>query len=643
MIDMNLFDDNLESSFTDYYSKFIAQLGLTDAYTRYHGLDTYFEKLYKEGRLEHNDSIDSLVRRCFFTSRDEYDISFGAMQALAYCLENGFEYADLANSCDIALEAIRESHLLYNYADVDYKLLIIAANKLFKAKEDPFSNPLVSKITKSDFRKPQLLGLALFTYLCTIKDLYNIDKDFILDKSNDCIDVYNLACCMTDNESIETAKQYLSGFEHTGYLFEDIVWMKKLGADKLSLPKADELLTTIMHAECTDNKYTVADLMGIYKAYNVEYKMYYVYVKQLYKAGFTLSYMFNEFKEHTVDRFFELAKFLKGFTERSQLERNLLRFPYIENVFTRDGRQLYCLNAEYTLELIRRVYYWDNLDVQLSIDYDIDSYLIESWLKSLPIKVQASSLNSISMYKGIDEIQIIDNASIAFQLPVEFLSNFSNEISKWVVSNSFTMCKTEYRRNAKAGEINVLIVEFAKTEFANRKAAIRSNPLAFSIDFATKRHLIFDNKIKIDQPILMSLLYKHYEESGKDPSVISGYDLQTILALVQVLVLQKSEDYASLFNREDSFIKGFIALRWFVRADDNFYSALLRYTMVLAGIRTTYNNSCICPELQDEVVVNGAPHNILGILTGDKSLLQTLQSNKDIIKPQLKGDVMYFE
>ena len=135
------------------------------------------------------------------------------------------------------------------------------------------------------------------------------------------------------------------------------------------------------------------------------------------------------------------------------------------------------------------------------------------------------------------------------------------------------------------------------------------------------------------------MLYQLFKDHGKDTSALDSLDAQTIVALVSALILQDAEDYKQLFNMQNSFLNGFKLLKWFIRADDNFYSAVLRYILAAAGTHSYYSNNKISRDLAEFVYVGEQKYSLMQIFQKDTSLITYLKTNNCMLT--LKGDVIY--
>lgn len=167
--------------------------------------------------------------------------------------------------------------------------------------------------------------------------------------------------------------------------------------------------------------------------------------------------------------------------------------------------------------------------------------------------------------------------------------------------------------------------------------------MSLSLDLKSKIRLLEENDCRYNMPIMKAKMLEYMRDNGKDPSVLDNVGLQMVITLVQVLLLQDTPEYKTLFQRDDSFLAGFNALKWMVRSDDNLYSAVMRYAFALTSIYNEYSNAKISETLQSYAIVNGTQMPILSVFSKNKSLLQFLQENKKSCKVNVEGDVMRIE
>lgn len=634
MKEMNLFGDKA-SDFQEAYQQFINELNIGRTYVRYNGLDSYFQRLYEKGELLHTELLDELVHKCYFCGREEYDIAFSAMEALKFCLNNGFTYEEVRNLNREALEAIDELHKLDN--SIDTKLEVQLAAILFDRKCN-YRGRLLRALTNVGSRQRASYGIALFDFKSTVTPVQETMQDIITLGEYNCLDVYNIACLLNEGKSLQEAMALYERFKGKGYTYEvmRIVAECFKGSD---IPPCTNILELMLQYEIQTKP--VMDINMLLK-FSEDLEEYQVPLKQFYRAGFTISYMTLDFGDDTFKKLKQFLNYLNAVNGWVGHNKKISEELIV------NGRVYRFLTADFVFECIRSVYFEDistiNINRSALSHCNVHSNVITKWLLALTPSVKFVEPMDDVKYKvsgQYDEVQITCDNGVMFHFPVDFFTEYQNEFSKWVKTYQPEWCSVMLYDIGKSGCTGTLCICLSKQN--NVSVTLRNNPVNISVDLATKKELIFGQGARVTCPILKSLLYQYFKKNGKDTSIIDSLDLQTVLAFIQVLIMQNSEDYQILFKRQDSFSTGFQKLRWFVRADDNFYSAVLRYLMVVAGIRTQYNANAISKSLHESVVVNGREMNILSIFSGDKTLLEILQSNHDTLRPYLKEDVMYFE
>lgn len=636
MKEMDLFDEKA-SGFQEAYQQFVNELNIGRTYVKYNGLDSYFQGLYEKGELQHNELLDELIRKCYFCGREEYDIAFSAMQALKYCLSNGFTYEEVRNLNREALEAIDELHKLDS--NVNTKLEVLLAAILFDRKCD-YHGRLLRALTNVGSRQRASYGIALFDFKSIVAPVQDIMQDIITSGEYNCLDVYNIACLLNEGKSLQEAMVLYERFKGKGYTYEAmrIVTECFKGSD---VPSCTNTLELMLQYEIQTKP--VMDINMLLK-FSEALEKHQVSLKQFYRAGFTISYMSLDFGDDTFKKLLQILFYLEAVNNCVRYNKKLSEELIV------NGRTNQFLTADFVFECIRSIYFEDvdtyDLDMSDLSSGNVHSRVINKWLLNLtPVVKFVEPMADVKwkVYNQYDEVQIICDKGVMFHFPVDFFTEYQNEFSKWVKTYQPEWCSVKLYDNTttKSGGTGTLCIVLSKQN--NISVTLRNNPVNITVDLATKKELIFGQGSRVTCPILKSMLYQYFKKNDKDTGILDSLDLQTVLAFIQVLIMQNSEDYQVLFKRQDSFSTGFQKLRWFVRADDNFYSAVLRYIMVVAGIRTQYNANAISKSLHESVVVNGQEMNILSIFSGDKSLLEVLQSNHDTLRPYLKEDVMYFE
>lgn len=245
----------------------------------------------------------------------------------------------------------------------------------------------------------------------------------------------------------------------------------------------------------------------------------------------------------------------------------------------------------------------------------------------------ARDLQRVIIDSDYVDVQILYNGVPVFHFPEDFFFEYYEEIEAW---------GREHRMPVTVmTEGNSLLLSFSDVSSYTIQA--RKVPVSLSLDLKSKIRLLEENDCRYNMPIMKAKMLEYMRDNGKDPSVLDNVGLQMVITLVQVLLLQDTPEYKTLFQRDDSFLAGFNALKWMVRSDDNLYSAVMRYAFALTSIYNEYSNAKISETLQSYAIVNGTQMPILSVFSKNKSLLQFLQENKKSCKVNVEGDVMRIE
>lgn len=245
----------------------------------------------------------------------------------------------------------------------------------------------------------------------------------------------------------------------------------------------------------------------------------------------------------------------------------------------------------------------------------------------------ARDLQRVIIDSDYVDVQILYNGVPVFHFPEDFFFEYYEEIEAW---------GREHRMPVTVmTEGNSLLLSFSDVSSYTIQA--RKVPVSLSLDLKSKIRLLEENDCRYNMPIMKAKMLEYMRDNGKDPSVLDNVGLQMVITLVQVLLLQDTPEYKTLFQRDDSFLAGFNALKWMVRSDDNLYSAVMRYAFALTSIYNEYSNAKISNTLQSYAIVNGTQMPILSVFSKNKSLLQFLQENKKSCKVNVEGDVMRIE
>lgn len=242
-------------------------------------------------------------------------------------------------------------------------------------------------------------------------------------------------------------------------------------------------------------------------------------------------------------------------------------------------------------------------------------------------------LQRVVIDKDYVDVQILYNGVPVFHFPEDFFFEYYEEIEAWGREHKMPVTVMV--------EDNSLLISFSDVSSYTIQA--RKVPVSLSLDLKSKIRLLEENDCRYNMPIMKAKMLEYMRDNGKDPSVLDNVGLQMVITLVQVLLLQDTPEYKTLFQRDDSFLAGFNALKWMVRSDDNLYSAVMRYAFALSSIYNEYSNAKISETLQSYAIVNGTQMPILSVFSKNKSLLQFLQENQKSCKVNIEGNVMRIE
>ena len=100
-------------------------------------------------------------------------------------------------------------------------------------------------------------------------------------------------------------------------------------------------------------------------------------------------------------------------------------------------------------------------------------------------------------------------------------------------------------------------------------------------------------------------------------------DVRVTMYLASRSCCAGNSEYLQLLRREDQGISLFRTLAAFIRPDDSFYAAMLRYQLAILKVPFTVYNWKL--NVSEEIQLGDKSFNVMNILAGDKSLLMYLQ------------------
>lgn len=661
MKDMDLFGDN-RTSFEEVYKQFVSEINpsyaYTDRYYYYHGIDIYFKRLYEEGSLTHSELLDGFIRSLYTVDQEEFDISYGYYEAQKICLLNGVPLEKVHNEKRNILEAVASLYKKIDSVDIEKGLCI--ARLLF----DSNCNRFMRYSTSKGYLIKESASLSIYkVYEMLMRSGY---ADEILALGLDIFDTYSVAAKCAElygvANSLEIAKDFIKPFVGKEYLYEVANVLGTLyGTNLNDVPVGDDLWDLMVLNELKDSFSEFPTLLNYYnvvKAYpdkcNMNPGKWYALVNSVYNTGFSISYMQRDCYEKGTTYFCELALLADRATQSFNSHSHWHRPIGGRSLYKRSGVDYYYYNKEQydilccdkLLDLFRYVY--DNLSLNqicnvTEYDYVVDSLL--KWLGNMKGSVQlhTNGLNFETIIRdSFSEIQIFvvqNGRSVpAYHIPADFFVEYQNEIERTIKDSSPKVCSISVKKLQQENKTTQSLV-LVFSDSSNVSYELQSAPLSLYCDVTVKRDVVFGSCGRVSTPILKKMLYQLFKDHGKDTSALDSLDAQTIVALVSALILQDAEDYKQLFNMQNSFLNGFKLLKWFIRADDNFYSAVLRYILAAAGTHSYYSNNKISKDLAEFVYVGEQKYSLMQIFQKDTSLITYLKTNNCMLT--LKGDVIY--
>lgn len=113
-------------------------------------------------------------------------------------------------------------------------------------------------------------------------------------------------------------------------------------------------------------------------------------------------------------------------------------------------------------------------------------------------------------------------------------------------------------------------------------------------------------------------------ESAYKRYLVHPVDIRVSMYLASRSCIAGNKEYLQILKREDQGISLFETLALFIRPDDSFYAAMLRYQLALLKVPFVLYNKQL--HVNAELKLEGQAYNVLGILSGDKSLIGHLQT-----------------
>ena len=446
--------------------------------------------------------------------------------------------------------------------------------------------------------------------------------------------------------SKEEAERVLKPFIGKNYSFDLIQQLTGYDVYRQEVPVCDDVTAAVLRNECLyeDKWHPLMEILQHVKTYATEPESA-AYLSVIYEAGFSISKLRKEGTPEPEELFKHFYHIAKVTTEWAK-----------QNVSTLAGKAKYLADVvvgDHVFAVIKPELLFNALRVECNEyvpgkDKTAVEYLypfrkaICNWITETAAYCTvtpawsgntARDLQRVIIDSDYVDVQILYNGIPVFHFPEDFFFEYYEEIEAW---------GREHRMPATVmTEGNSLLLSFSDVSSYTIQA--RKVPVSLSLDLKSKIRLLEENDCRYNMPIMKAKMLEYMRDNGKDPSVLDNVGLQMVITLVQVLLLQDTPEYKTLFQRDDSFLAGFNALKWMVRSDDNLYSAVMRYAFALTSIYNEYSNAKISETLQSYAIVNGTQMPILSVFSKNKSLLQFLQENKKSCKVNVEGDVMRIE
>ena len=677
MKNMDIFGDSspkstqsFEEALEDFYKDIVPSH--KDFELRIRVLDPYLRNLWENGKLVRTSALDKLARLCFSRCIDEYDTQQIFLTGAAECLKYGATPEEVIELDLWESVAITRLHEFETVEEIDIHREIAIAKLIPSEASD------LAKLSKTAGKNPQYFsnyGLILLKMLTKIKPCYDIIMEQVNNNPEwDAFDILNFAYLLntdfakTGQYNVEKALSLIQpaiGKKYTEDVFA--IMLKSYGKIVDNLP-CDRLSYSIILNECSAGIGSM-DLLHLYgklkeyvgsKSKELECEPEYIIavIKSVYDAGFTAQFIKNEVAHVFIESFIHLIDGALKINQAARKTHNATNFngkiEYYKDTISAsyyfdNMREFYVLKPEIVLEelrilLAKQGFSADTDYEYLNIHWRYSQAMILQWLMSVCSTSTAMNKDTINrcIKSDFTEIQIAYNGEIIYQFPSDFFLEYEQEFTEWYYKNS-----PVYYTVSNVPGVNkssqMLIISFSADR--NTSVTTRTNPLAVTIGLEIKKDLIFNKSFRYDMPILKMMLCDYFETHGKDVSIVDKLDLQTVVGMIQVLILQNSKDYETLFNRPDMFLTGFQALKYCVRSDDDFNSAVLRYVINASGIYSKFFNNKFSTSLQNYVVIDNKELPILGILMKDHSLVDCLreQKGKGVISIEIKEDVVHFD
>lgn len=638
---MNLFD-----SCSDIKTRLIEIVKPYNKDFYFAAMEPVFEKALDEGKDISKDPYLTLAKSCFAIDGESYDISYNYNRAITkLILEDGFYPEYLINLSYEAITALAETERFDK--SLSKEVLAESAKILFSSTwEQQKKNRFLRAVAQYPYNTNTANALALCRYTEAIKDHMEAVTEWQSSGEYDACDIYSLAQLMNISLSKEEAERVLKPFIGKNYSFDLIQQLTGYDVYRQEVPACDDVTAAVLRNECLyeDKWHPLMEILQHVKTYATEPESA-AYLSVIYEAGFSVSKLRKEGTPEPEELFKYFYHIAKVTTEWAK-----------QNVSTLAGKAKYLADVvvgDHVFAVIKPELLFNALRVECNEyvpgkDKTAVEYLypfrtaICNWITETAAYCTvtpawsgntARDLQRVIIDSDYVDVQILYNGIPVFHFPEDFFFEYYEEIEAW---------GREHRMPATVmTEGNSLLLSFSDVSSYTIQA--RKVPVSLSLDLKSKIRLLEENDCRYNMPIMKAKMLEYMRDNGKDPSVLDNVGLQIVITLVQVLLLQDTPEYKTLFQRDDSFLAGFNALKWMVRSDDNLYSAVMRYAFALTSIYNEYSNAKISETLQSYAIVNGTQMPILSVFSKNKSLLQFLQENKKSCKVNVEGDVMRIE
>jgi hypothetical protein len=655
--EMNLFSSNADAkpSFDEAYEQFCRELGLDYRYNklRCKAFDKYLLELFSQGNLLHNPDLDKLVKESFSSYQEEFDVKYSNCWAIAKCLEAGADLHKIMTSGSLRAEAVIEAISLDSTVDIN---LAIDIQKVLNINNE--FEKIVKMITGNSYRKKNSYGYTLLTVYNLIKSYPEVQAHLDSWSDNYCLVI--IGNYLQEGIAYYEAIQRVDRYKGKKYSWQLAKLMDIKFPNDNVLPKNTDLFEIVAQNEikyCNSLQELEARFTSLQELLHKDNATITAKdisdVASVYETGFSigkLMEMYPEIRESiAIQKFISLCKLARSIIDRNSISSSMHRRDttglYSEYVFGGEIVKVY--KPELLFDLFRHVI--DNLSTEAIGNFskvDYVSYYVENWINGISGTVmclQDKSEVKAILSRNFSEVQIAYNGRIMNHFPADFFIEYGEEVIFWVKKNrpKYFIIKHEFvtQKSDIDKTADNLVIDFSDNN--DLGYVLHECCLGLSVDFATKKRTVLESGYRLGTPYYKILLKNYFKEHGQDYNEIETFDVQTVVGMIQALILQKSSEYEELFKKHDVFVAVMRGLKWCIRNDDNLYSAVVRYALLAAGINSRYTRCRISPTLSSTLVIDDKQYPILQCLTNNNKIIEFLKTNRDFLQIELIGDQIH--